>query len=113
MSTGSIQSCLALNGLVKAVYTTDTNVLLNRVGTQIVTGRTMTNNWAYSGMALKKILHADNAETPVNATSDLNGLDGFNCAEKPAQTDYVSLGWDFADVWQFTGDYPTLRGFSN
>jgi hypothetical protein len=44
-------------------------------------------------------------------TPSPTGLDGADCAEQPAQTDYEAAGWDFTYVWYYNSvtGYPTLR----
>jgi hypothetical protein len=44
--------------------------------------------------------------TPV---SNPNGEDGQDIAPPPSQSDYEGLGWDFNNVWDYNGGYPTLR----
>jgi hypothetical protein len=60
-----------------------------------------TNNTAWSGMVITN--HAS------SVASDANGKDGADCGQKPAQTAYTALGWDFGGVWRMSGGYPVLR----
>jgi hypothetical protein len=39
----------------------------------------------------------------------LNDVDGADVESVPSQALYAGLGWDFANVWQLSGTYPTLR----
>lgn len=39
----------------------------------------------------------------------LDRVDGEDMVPTPPQSLYVGLGWDFTNVWQMTGTYPTLR----
>jgi hypothetical protein len=46
----------------------------------------------------------------VPASPYANRVDGADCAEKPEQSFYQSLGWDFNSVWKMGDDgYPALR----
>jgi hypothetical protein len=101
-----VVNCLALNGLVQVRHTLNSG----QQSVHRVSRVANTNNLAYSGMVLKKILNG--SETTVTATSDLNGPDGLDCDLQPAQSVYESLGWDFATVWVMGGNgYPGLRDF--
>jgi hypothetical protein len=64
------------------------------------TGR-FVNNIAYSGMTIAP------AHTVASAA---NGKDGADTGNKPAQSAYTGMGWDFTTVWQMNSDgYPVLR----
>jgi hypothetical protein len=39
----------------------------------------------------------------------LDEVDGADMVPVPPQSLYAGLGWDFANIWQLTGNYPTLR----
>jgi hypothetical protein len=67
-------------------------------------GGNIRNNYAGNGMSVTI------AGEPKEITADINGIDGANCDDKPTQAFYVSLGWDFADVWKMgTDGYPQLK----
>jgi hypothetical protein len=59
------------------------------------------NNIAWSAMPV----------TPSrSASNSANGKDGADCEQKPAQSVYAGLGWDFAAVWRMDDNgYPVLR----
>jgi hypothetical protein len=47
---------------------------------------------------------------PADPQPDPGGYDGETCGEKPGQSAYEALGWDFAAVWKMGGEgYPVLR----
>jgi hypothetical protein len=59
------------------------------------------NNIAWSGMTLTGGDAGDKGT---------NGQDGADCAEKPEQSVYEGLDWDFATIWKMGNDgYPALR----
>ena len=46
----------------------------------------------------------------TNSDPGANAKDGADCAEKPPQSVYADLGWDFTTVWKMgVHDYPVLR----
>jgi hypothetical protein len=53
------------------------------------------NDYAWSGMT-------------VPATAYDRQFNGADCDAKPNQAFYQSLGWDFANVWKMSGDWPVL-----
>jgi hypothetical protein len=54
------------------------------------------------------LYHDGQAVEPGAATA--GGFDGADCAAKPEQSVYESLGWDFSGVWKMgAGGYPVLR----
>jgi hypothetical protein len=53
---------------------------------------------------------ANSAMSGGSFTSNANGLDGADCAAKPSQSDFTTLGWDFSTIWKMGGDdYPVLQ----
>jgi hypothetical protein len=47
---------------------------------------------------------------PADPQPDPSGYDGGYCGEKPAQSAYEALGWDFASIWKMgAAGYPVLR----
>jgi hypothetical protein len=67
-------------------------------------GGSIKNNYAGSGTSVTI------AGEPKEITADINGIDGADCDDKPTQAFYVSLGWDFTDVWTMGNNgYPQLK----
>ena len=63
-----------------------------------------TENIAYSAMPVTR------GGASYSADSDANGKDGADCPEKPPQSAYEALGWNFTAVWKMATDgYPALR----
>jgi hypothetical protein len=61
-----------------------------------------------ANMASAPLYHDGQAVEPGAAAA--GGFDGADCAAKPEQSDYESLGWDFSGVWKMgAGGYPVLR----
>jgi hypothetical protein len=61
------------------------------------------NNYAWSGMAVT-------VGGAAPASPYANRVDGADCAEKPEQSFYQSIGWDFDTIWKMGGDgYPALQ----
>jgi hypothetical protein len=60
-----------------------------------------TNNIAYSGITVTN--HA------ASWLKTDGGNDGTDCVEKPGQTAYSGMGWDFSGVWRMDDGYPVLR----
>jgi hypothetical protein len=61
------------------------------------------NNHGWSGMAVT-------VSGAAPADPYANRVDGADCAEKPEQSFYQSLGWDFNSIWKMGGDgYPALQ----
>jgi hypothetical protein len=61
------------------------------------------NNHGWSGMAVT-VGHAA-PESPYEKR-----VDGTDCPEKPEQSFYQSLGWDFGNIWKMDGDgYPAFQ----
>jgi hypothetical protein len=98
-----VSDSVALNTTINGNQSTNQNVV-HRVAGSLgnTTGYigTLTDNYANEGMTIG-----------ANWQSDigLNKVDGANTTAPPPQSFYVGLGWDFANVWQMTGTYPTLR----
>jgi hypothetical protein len=105
----AIASCAALNPAISLEYTNADSALHRITSAKILMGNPLvafTGNIAWSAMPLT----ANSAPfTEQAADTAATGLAGEDCAEKPAQSAYAALGWDFAAVWQMSGDYPTLR----
>jgi hypothetical protein len=64
------------------------------------TGR-FVNNIAHSLMTVQN--HADNWYKTAS------GKDGADSAEKPTQSVFAGMGWDFNKVWTMKGGYPVLQ----
>ena len=113
-----IQNCVALNTGIKAIYALRppnisriANTITTNAATPAVYAPEMTNNKAWSGMSLTtmKIDETEEAVASGDMLKGLNANDGEDCVQRPAQSDYT--GWDFTNIWQMTGNLPTLRGF--
>jgi hypothetical protein len=95
---GAITGCVALNPLIQAGSTANIH--------RITGGGPSTeniNNLAWSGMTVT---------TDGDYTPDIGAdqKDGADCEEKPAQSVYEGLGWDFTGVWKMqSGGYPVLQ----
>jgi len=96
--TDAVTACVALNQSL----TSPKGNNINRVtGT---TGGNRSNNYGWTNMPI-------NAGTGTYTERKGDTLaDGADCAEKPAQSFYSGLGWDFNNVWKMGGDgYPKLK----
>jgi hypothetical protein len=96
--TDAITACVALNKSLTAPKGNN----INRVtGT---TGGNRSNNHAWTNMPI-------NAGTGTYTERKGDTFaDGADCAEKPVQSFYNSLGWDFTTVWKMSSDgYPQLK----
>jgi hypothetical protein len=106
-STTTVEACAALGSLVEGADTASEAVFkVYRVAGKGTVG-ILTGNIAWSGMALTE------DASPITA-SDTGGAgqDGADCGEKPAQSVFEGMGWDFAAVWKMDdGGYPVLRCF--
>jgi hypothetical protein len=96
--TDAITACVALNPSLSSAGTGNN---INRVtGT---TGGIRSNNHAWSGMPI----------TTGGTYTERKGLteaDGADCTEKPVQSFYSGLGWNFTNVWKMGSDgYPKLN----
>jgi hypothetical protein len=86
----ALSGCVALNPSIAAPNG------FERVGRVIGDNAgTRENNHGWSGMTF--------------TVSHTTAVDGEDCAEKPPQSFYQGLGWDFETVWEMAGDYPALR----
>jgi len=93
----AITACVALNQSLTAPKGNN----INRVtGT---TGGNRSNNYGWTNMPI-------NAGTGTYTERKGDTLaDGADCAEKPVQSFYSGLGWDFTNVWKMGTDYPKLK----
>jgi hypothetical protein len=106
-----IADCVALNTGIHLESTTGMYTLHRVGGGQVLCTFTLSNNSAWSAMPLftKEGANAEQPFTEQAADKVAAGLSGADCAEKPAQSVYAAMGWDFATVWQMSGDgYPKL-----
>jgi hypothetical protein len=60
------------------------------------------------------IFRGNMASSAMNITSSspdtgADGKDGQDCEAKPGQPVFAGLGWDFSNVWKWSGEYPALR----
>jgi hypothetical protein len=97
----SISGCAALNPSIAAAAGTK----IHRVaGWSTDAPAALGNNHAWSGMAI------DPGAGSYTADTGAGKVDGADCAQKPAQSFYGGLGWDFAGVWKTGGNgYPVLQ----
>jgi hypothetical protein len=95
--TDAVTACVALNQSLTAPKGNN----INRVtGT---TGGSRSNNHAWSGMTV--ITGGTYTERKGDTLAD-----GADCAEKPTQAFYESIGWNFTNVWKMGNDgYPKLQ----
>ena len=96
---GNITACVALNVSITA----GSGTKVHRVIGAAQANTTMTNNHARSDMTVTT------GGTDVTVTAGDNTVDGADCDEKPNQSFYTGLDWDFANVWEMHGDYPRLK----
>jgi hypothetical protein len=61
----------------------------------------LVNNIAWAGMTVAGGLVGD---------TGADGQDGADTTEKPEQSAYTAMGWDFSTIWQMGANgYPALR----
>ena len=90
---GKIIGCVALNPSVTA----GAGGKAHRVIGEPMDNTTMSNNYARSGLT-------------ATETAGAGTADGDDCEEKPSETFYIDLDWDFNNVWIMDTDgYPKLR----
>jgi hypothetical protein len=95
--TDAVTACVALNPSLEDVSSPNIHKIAGS-GSGIIT-----SNYAWSGMTVT---------TAGTYTPDIgvNGKDGEECAEKPEQSVFAGLGWDFDTVWKMGANgYPALR----
>ncbi|MDR2079301.1 MAG: hypothetical protein LBP74_06255 [Treponema sp.] len=94
----AITACVALNASITAAKG-------NNIHRIVGSGAgTLSRNYARSGL-----LPATTAGT-YTADEGSDKPDGADCEEKPGETFYTNLGWDFDTVWVMGADgYPALR----
>jgi hypothetical protein len=95
----ALSSCVALNPSISAPNG------FERIGRVIGenSDAAQENNHGWSGMAVT-------VSGAAPASPYANSVDGADCAEKPEQSFYQGLGWDFANIWKMGGDgYPELQ----
>jgi hypothetical protein len=98
MSDGAITACVALNPSI--TITTGRNI--HRIVGNTGTGN-LSNNYAWSGMIVT-------TATSITPAIGHAAADGADCDEKPNQSFYENIGWDFVSVWKMGADgYPQLR----
>jgi hypothetical protein len=70
------------------------------------------NNIGYANMTIDYQPNAAQlAKTPeITLIKGPNEKDGADCEDKPAQSVYAALGWNFGTVWKMGGNgYPALQ----
>jgi hypothetical protein len=95
-SGNDINSCAALQSAINNSGGTAVNT--HRIAGTKGPGAALTNNIANSSM--------------TGFTAGARGADtveGADCDEKPAQSVYAGLGWNFTGVWKMGADYPVLQ----
>jgi hypothetical protein len=102
----TITACAALNMSITGTYSVSGSVWnicrIADTGTDGNDTGVFTNNIAYSNMSVP--YHADSWDKTAT------GKDGADCADKPAQSVYTDMGWDFDSVWTMdTGGYPVFK----
>jgi hypothetical protein len=107
----ALSSCVALNPSVSApngfervgrVIGENFQGVNELIGEDVISA-TEENNYGWSGMSVTV-----GGAAPASLYD--KRVDGADCAEKPEQSFYQSLGWDFSNVWKMGGDgYPALR----
>jgi hypothetical protein len=107
-NAGTIGNCAALNPSISSIGG------FSRV--YRVTGDApagiLQGNAAFSGMAITITPDPSPPDPPEvrEPNPGADAKDGENCAEKPAQDFYITLGWDFSTVWKMGGEgYPVLQ----
>ncbi|MDR0553337.1 MAG: cadherin-like beta sandwich domain-containing protein [Treponema sp.] len=99
----NLKSCVALNPSVSAPNG------FERVGRVIgdSTGG-VSNTFGWTGMSVT-VSGAAQTWDGSGAADGRQSVNGADCVEKPAQSLYEGLGWDFATVWKMGSDgYPHL-----
>jgi hypothetical protein len=92
-----VEACVALN---PSITTATGNNIHCVTGT---TSDTRSNNYAWSGMAVT-------TGGTYTAEKGVTAADGADCIEKPAQSFYTGIGWNFTTVWIMgSNGYPKLR----
>ena len=107
----ALSSCVALNPSISApngferigrVIGENFQGVNELVGEDVIDAA-QENNHGWSGMAVT--VGGAAPETPY-----AHSVDGEDCPEKPEQSFYESLGWDFAGIWKMGADaYPALQ----
>jgi hypothetical protein len=107
----ALSSCVALNPSVSApngfervgrVIGENFQGVNELIGTDIINAA-QENNYGWNGMSVT-------VNGAVPASPYTNRVDGADCAAKPEQSFYQSLGWDFTNIWKMNGDgYPALQ----
>ena len=103
--TKAVTACVALNPSVTAAAGNNVKRVSHQTAAYADTSNTatMSNNYAWSGMDIS----TGGTYTPAIGVDEAGGAD---CDEKPTQAFYVSLGWDFTNVWKMGADgYPKLK----
>jgi hypothetical protein len=99
-AAGTVRNCAALNPAIVSGGGFDRVFRVAGDG-----GGVLGNNRARADMS---ITIGDDPST--NADPGDNAKDGADCAALPDQAVYISLGWDFTDVWKtHESGYPVLR----
>lgn len=99
MPNGAISGCAALNPSISSPNGNN----INRVTGTI--GGNRSNNYAWAGMIINPGI---GTYTPQKGDSLAGGADIHE--QKPAQSFYIGLGWDFDNVWKMgSGGYPILQ----
>jgi hypothetical protein len=66
--------------------------------------------WASMPLSTKETGQASQPFTEASADKVRSGVAGEDCDQKPTQSDYTALGWDFSTVWRMgSNGYPELR----
>jgi hypothetical protein len=72
----------------------------------------LSRNIAWASMPLATTQTGQVAQPFTEAPEDMvrTGVAGEDCDQKPTQSDYTALGWDFGTVWKMGGNgYPELK----
>jgi hypothetical protein len=111
-----IVACVALNTNINVEYSQGGSFALHRiVGKDMGAGMLPTvrsRNIAWGSMPLSTTQTGQPAKPFTEAPADRvrSGLAGEDCAQKPTQSEYTALNWDFSTVWQMgSNGYPELR----
>jgi hypothetical protein len=107
-----ITACSALNTGIYVEYEAGGMWGLHRILGVKSDNLILSRNIAWSAMPLATTQAGQAAQPFTEAVADRTrtGLAGEDCDQKPTQSDYTSLGWDFGTVWQMGGNgYPELR----
>jgi hypothetical protein len=115
-STTRITACVALNDGIGVEYASGGVWGLHRVvGAKIGESThllVLSRNIAWSSIPLSTTETGQAAQPFTEASADMvrTGVAGEDCDQKPTQSDYTTLGWDFSTVWTMGSDgYPELR----